>query len=110
LNFFRVHPNRGSSLNIKNYNNVKEYYFILNYLFNNIQISSLVKLLAKKNAFNLWYYQSGGSLINILSNQFITILKNAFIIDKFILVRFIKNKIIQTLSNVKRHTLGIKHH
>ena len=88
LNYFRAHNNKGSSSNIKNFNNVKEYYYILAFLFSHIKVSHTEKSIVKENVFNIWYYQADGKFNTIFNKQFIPILKNAYKVDKTILLRF----------------------
>lgn len=82
LNYFRYHNNKGSSSNVLNGNNVKEYYKLIGFWEKTFNLSKEFKYDLVHNAFTLWYNQFGKSVSNMLKSNFIKIFKEANKVDK----------------------------
>lgn len=54
LNYFREHPLKGSSRNILLYNNIKEYYMLLHYLFQNFTLNAKIKEQVLSHVASIW--------------------------------------------------------
>lgn len=89
LNYFRQHNNKGSAANIKNGNNIKEYYWMAKQWSNSLQLTYLEKKRLNKHIYKIWYHQSGNSRKALVSNNFLSILKAAFQADKSIPLRIL---------------------
>lgn len=90
LNYFRQHNNKGSSGNVRNYNNILEYARIINLVFRNINLSKKDKDTARYVFVSMWAEQADNNLLLILKNKFLLISKEAFKNDKLFFPRLIK--------------------
>lgn len=90
LNYFRQHNNKGSSANVKNFNNLKEYANIISFLYKNLDLTNNQKDTLRFIFVQKWLKQNSGSLKNTLSNQFFPIAKKAFANDPLFILRLLK--------------------
>ena len=90
LNYFREHENKGSTGNIINGTNVKEYYQLINVWKSLFKIGKQHSDGLLNNAFHYWCTTFGGSMIRMLKINFSNIFQSAFKVDKLIVVRLIK--------------------
>lgn len=101
LNYFRNHSNNGSIKNVANYNNIKEYYMILFYIFNEFDISPIIKKLALNKAAILWVSNSNIKNYFFHKSIFFSILKASYKVDKFIFPRIFKVLFLKVLYRLK---------
>ena len=87
LNSFRQHSNKGSSTNIINGNNIKEYYWLAKEWSVSLELTKFEKRKLLKHIYNVWYQQVGARRFKLLSNNFINIFPSAFKADKGILLK-----------------------
>ncbi|GAB6011778.1 glycosyltransferase family 2 protein [Viscerimonas tarda] len=90
LNYFRQHNNKGSSRNVKNYNNITETARIINFIFSRIHLSKDEKNMVRYVFVSKWADQANNSLFSVLRNRFLTISAEAFKNDRLFLFRLIK--------------------
>lgn len=88
LSYFREHDNQGSSKNIREGNNVKEYYDLIRYWKKQFKLNKSEIDPMLESAFNIWSYNN--SFNKMLRTKFLNILLSAFRIDKKILARIFR--------------------
>lgn len=93
LNYFRQHDNKGSSRNILNFNNLKEYAEIIHFLFQHFDLTDSQKNTLRFVFVQKWLEQNSNSMTKLLSNKFISISQKAFSNDRLFMLRLLKRKI-----------------
>jgi glycosyltransferase involved in cell wall biosynthesis len=90
LNNFRQHSKKGSSANIINGNNIKEYYWLAKEWSVSLEITIPEKKKLLEHIYSIWYTQVGGSRLKLFSNNFLNIFPSAFKVDKGILLKIVQ--------------------
>jgi len=90
LNFFRQHNKNGSIVNVKNGNNISEYYKLLKNWKIIFKLESSLYSIISQHIFNVWNEQYQKSLMKVLRHNFFKIFKSALNADKFIFKRFFR--------------------
>ncbi|NDW17543.1 glycosyltransferase [Dysgonomonas sp. 216] len=98
LNYFRQHGGKGSSGNIKNYNNIKEYAHIIDFIFHNLNLEAKDKDTVRYVFLVKWISQANNKLGCLLKNKFADIAPIAFKNDYLFLFRLLKIYIRKSLS------------
>ena len=93
LNYFRQHSAKGSSINISNGNNIKEYYWLAKQWIKNDSLTKNEQRNLLDHIYKIWQSQVRSKSKNLLGHRFIKIFPSAFNIDKKIIF-----KILSTLN------------
>jgi transposase-like protein len=90
LNFFRQHNKKGSTVNVKNGNNIHEHYKLLTNWKIIFKLESSLYSKISQHIFDNWNEQHQKSIIKVMQNNFFKIFKSAIYADKFIFERFFR--------------------
>lgn len=100
LNCFRQHSIKGSFRNIRNGNNIKEYYWLALILVDwfRLDVSEVKKL--RLHIFRSWYSREASGIGILLTKKFYNILPAAWALDKMIVFRIIKGMVLHYFRKV----------
>lgn len=93
LNYFRQHNNKGSSRNISNFNNIKEYATIISFLYRRFGLTQAQMDTLRFVFVQKWLEQNSGSLRRLVSNHFWSIAQRAFANDRLFALRLLKRRL-----------------
>ena len=90
LNYFRIHENKGSIGNTKNYKNILEYAKIILLLYKKLSFSDVEKTAIKNHFFSIFFYQVSRNRKYIFTKNFLEASLFALKVDNLLVFKFCK--------------------
>jgi glycosyltransferase involved in cell wall biosynthesis len=90
LNYFREHDHKGSRKNIRNFNNIKEYYKLFGKTMKLFHLDTVEKQSILNHIFKLWKQQLKRYKFYRIAPQLWNVLPTAFKVDPLVINRFLR--------------------
>ncbi len=99
LNSFRIHENKGSIGNTKNYKNILEYAQIILLLYKELCFSDFEKMVIKNHFFLIFFYQVTRNRKYIFTKNFLEAFLFAWKVDHMLIFKFCKALFRKSISS-----------